>query len=1025
MEVYVNASVQNTPTFPQYLFLYSSTYIASDGSTPNGGNISRNFEPIHLDWGYWEFANLEEQARARELGLYLPEHVLWATRCATQMGLRDSSAAMILETGHRVQCEDLDKINLVWVPGRLDGTKGWQNGKPTSAQRHIAEISKRRGRHVLPDVAVEEHFVYSGSYFRWYLEPNANLKYVHKWLDYPRQNKLHLKPPTIESVTAGYPEWRDRPLFDESRAAPAECRNRLQFYLRYADRRLKPTRQLKYKQPARPTLDVGPDNVMSCHPALDGAGEKDFEQLCNDINETRGVGFKQEYWSKPPPVRNADGEIVKHPTDPAFDVLDYPHLPMRINEKGGCWENIAWKRLDSRITQKDVDARRVVPRTRKRDLEAREVSLTANTASQSTPREIKPMPRGRRPGPRKNNNQYMAPGQHVINIDAEASWSEANMAEDLAKMQNIPINGVADKSVQERGPRTKKPRRHDHLQFNDASQQPPLFDEHMPNYLDMMANNFAFNTSAASLLNANHATQGQDAFSDILAQGEKPFMYDNPGPWAASSTSFSMQPSDVFEISRETFNKESDQKENPYNAPGLSYGTYENELALANESLSTPQQYISSMGRSQTTENFPSNSMYPSTWANGPIAEPQEFSSSIPNGTGTELTNYQGSGFAPSTDYPQPLSVDTSMSYEHGVQDIRVNKPSWHRAIPVQYSHPYLTDEEEAMMLLEQDRQDFDQDRETSASQPSPVRGETIGAAGQQSVMASQMGQNIIDVDGPDTTNSSTVTTDTSSSNDPFYYMPRIEQWEKETLEPLISMLPQDSEVASIDINDMLPAALKSGDSESGPNTSLSEDGLGVNNASGTRVAQHDDARNIIPSEEDIQKILDVMGKENAVVGHNDTTNDFSIQAPDPQPSNQETNTWNGLNLDTPDQGPYSWHNLFASDNPNSPFYLGPIPSQFVSPPQVLVPDASNMTFGSSQDVASMSVPGNWVSDSPPQLNSSHNVFEPGVENNVGAGDAPDPYDSVFSNWINTDDPQNIAGPVLGSSFSHSNGNSA
>ena len=358
----ITASEQNTPLFKEYPRWYRPTYQIALGPEYK---LVREIRGMHRRWGYWEFASQNDQVKARNLGLISPEAVILCTVHAHKRGIQGTSMVITTASGHSIGWGGLEDVRIIWKPGQLDGTKGWKDGRPANAWEHISEIRARRIRHGnSPDLNDGEQYVYTGTYFRWYLEPGADLRLVQQWVNANRA-RLNLGPPTEETVIAGFPEWKDRNFF----GGPQPQKGPHEFYLKAADRRLKPEDLLPYKQPKSGVPDTENWGYTSYHPAIEGSTEGDYARIGDEMNDKLTYdNFELELrWKEPPIVLNADGEPIRSTEDPNYFVRDYPHLPMRICVNPTFWQNEIWKRLDHRLTPKSLDARKIpVPRGKKR-----------------------------------------------------------------------------------------------------------------------------------------------------------------------------------------------------------------------------------------------------------------------------------------------------------------------------------------------------------------------------------------------------------------------------------------------------------------------------------------------------------------------------------------------------------------------------------------------------------------------------------------------------------------------------------
>ncbi|KAL9090179.1 MAG: hypothetical protein Q9165_005459 [Trypethelium subeluteriae] len=439
-ETHIITSPQNTPLLHQYPEWYTSTYV----SLPNSV-VHRNIESIHRNWGYWEFADLDHQAKAKSQGLDSPEELLSATTLTLMSSNGPFPTSITSKSGHPIQWNDSDAINLIWIPGRLDGTKGLHNGQPASASRHVREIQQRRTRHSLPSVRTpHEKYVYSGSYFRWYLEPGADLRYIRQWINsIAPLRSLSLGPSTAESIIAGFPEWKGRSLFGNSTNAISLH----ELYLHAADRRLKPDNFPMYRPPRQDGHTADTEDFTSYHPAVEDVMEKDFKNVCLTLNQMYKGDYLTLGWTKPPAVLDADGNVLRDPKGSGEMILDYPHLPMRISRCQGWWQRETWLRLDCRLVPDDLAMRKLGGENKPKRRSPQVDSASAEPGEQIKPSTVKPArvrDRAAEQAPRVPVRQ----DEKVMNEVAEALKYHTR----------------------------KKPRQKKH-DLKSSSQSPPLFDK--------------------------------------------------------------------------------------------------------------------------------------------------------------------------------------------------------------------------------------------------------------------------------------------------------------------------------------------------------------------------------------------------------------------------------------------------------------------------------------------------------------------------------------------------------------------
>ena len=461
MGAHITVSPQNTPLFEEYPARYSSTYTNQTNSL-----VGREIEPEHLDWGYWEFVNSAHQAKAREHGFFSPEEVFSATTFAIRHRLNQVPSTVIPRADHHLSWYDLEEIKIVWVPGRLDGTKGLKNGLPVCAYDHMREIRRRRRYYGLGHtITAKGPWVYTGTHFRWYLEPNADLRHVKEWINSIPPENLHLEEPTAENIVAGFPEWRGRSLTDDALGFGSLYNMQAdQMYLKAADRRLKPDAYLPYSQPPHRSPDEPSEDRTSYHPAMEGAKRGDFVDLCNTLNQKSGELKLQERWLEPPAILDADGEPMHSPRDSDQIILDYPHLPIQISRSVEWWQQEALARLDPRIRPQDLDARK-----------------------KTAPQPVKKRKRSERSRPQQRRSRNRTP-QHESTLLSETTDGQLEGLEGEASCD-----------------RTEKRPRYDSNDLDIDSQLLQLFDSNIPEAINAAAMEAAMGPSSLPLNNASLA----------------------------------------------------------------------------------------------------------------------------------------------------------------------------------------------------------------------------------------------------------------------------------------------------------------------------------------------------------------------------------------------------------------------------------------------------------------------------------------------------------------------------------------
>ncbi|KAL9074510.1 MAG: hypothetical protein Q9157_004369 [Trypethelium eluteriae] len=442
-ESHIIASPQNTPLLHQYPEWYTSTYQLGPNSV-----VYRNIESIHHNWGYWEFADPDHQAKAKTHGLDSPEEVFSATINVVMSSVRPFPSGVTSKSGHPIQWNDLEAINLIWIPGRLDGTKGLQNGQLASAYRHIREIQARRTRHSLPTIRIPyEKYVYAGTYFRWYLEPGADLQYIRQWINSTPLRFLSLAPSTAESIVAGFPEWKGRSLFGNSTNAIFLH----DLYLHAADRRLKPNSFPMNRPPSQDGHKADTEDFTSYHPAVEDVTEKDFEKVCLALNQIRKGDYVTRGWDRPPVILDADGNVLRDPEGSGAMILDYPHLPMRISSCQGWWQRETWMRLDCRLVPDDLTMRKRGGGNKPRKSAQDDLSLT-RPQRQTGSRTVKP-----------------AQARDRVTKQASCTGPVIDPAEQDGKIMDEVTEAL--KRHTQKKPRPKKHR------LNSGSQSPPLIEK--------------------------------------------------------------------------------------------------------------------------------------------------------------------------------------------------------------------------------------------------------------------------------------------------------------------------------------------------------------------------------------------------------------------------------------------------------------------------------------------------------------------------------------------------------------------
>ena len=726
MEKCIVASEQNTPVFNQYPSVYFSAYKVSDF-----GQITHTVKPIHLDWGYWKFASNHDTARAKLLELNSPEDVIWATRCGMEEGIGETLTAMVSDTGHLIYWDDLSAIKLVWIPGRLDGTKGWRDGEAASASEHMVEITKRRERHGLPELSPQQQCVYTGTYFRWYLEAGADLKHVRKWINHVPEESLHLEAPTAESIIAGFPEWQSRSLFGEAQHMSIHPS-----YLPTADRRLKPIQHLRYRQGARRALDAGPAKGYSCHPAWDGATEDDYTDFNKELNSTKMLNHHPERWLKPPAVLNADGEVMLDPQDSKHEILDYPNLPARIPNKRWFDREQSWQRLDKRITQQDCDARRLTCVSGKRKRQNKDAPPTSTDQGPQDRRKFKPFPN------RHVTDHYMD-GTPPVALEETTSDNVGDVEGRIAKRSRLDC---ADSS--------------------STSNKHPVFDYNMSESI-WMGNFFAaydLSSGPASVYTANMG-YGQDVPLNFAPQPQRSFQPSFCGgfpiDWVLSMHSHDAV--NLFQVA----NNSSDGGQNNGTQEQTNGSSFLNgvdsparvqtqEYPQRHAYHSQTQQINPLLGVNNGAWSSGGSSVYPGEQiAGGPQGQYiDENINGVPTNfdeinfadhpLGIPVTSMQLSQLQPNALQPGPRGIQFSATAQrnHGAK-----KPSTLRADPVQYSHPYPSDEQEEQILLQKDELRAAQKGKSAGFWPSTTADSPMQMAQQSECSLPRQAQN-----GDDTT---------------------------------------------------------------------------------------------------------------------------------------------------------------------------------------------------------------------------------------------------------------------------------
>lgn len=290
-------------------------------------------------YGYWVFANDEEQLKAFQFGIDTAEY-------AVQAYLKLNGYA--------------GDLLVTWKPGHLDGAQGI--GIDT-IRNHVEAIDNRRfrlGDH-FPTLTKCPEYGYRGTDPLWYMRKGANTQYI---TSIQKLTKYTL-PTEQEIVEAWGDDWYSLAGEYNQQHPPSK------FYLAASNRKISRINTQRRYGPVEEKTEFGPaeyarprphgtdlNDVTSFHP---GQWDWDMTNLPAILYQLKATDADNNpmQWPLPPQLRDADGNPVYDPADSTFPVLDFPFLPFSISTKEDPSQLAAWLRLDPRLTWHDITARMI------------------------------------------------------------------------------------------------------------------------------------------------------------------------------------------------------------------------------------------------------------------------------------------------------------------------------------------------------------------------------------------------------------------------------------------------------------------------------------------------------------------------------------------------------------------------------------------------------------------------------------------------------------------------------------------